>query len=123
AHPRRPRRRRGLALREEQRVARGRARASGQELPRRDARVHPAARRSARLGHRHPRPGRQSPRRRRTLHPTGQTRAELNPMADKKDAATTEKKAGEEAAPKKSKKPLFLGGGALVLVALAYVFS
>jgi flagellar basal body-associated protein FliL len=44
-------------------------------------------------------------------------------MADKKDSAQGDKKAGEQAAPAKSKKPIFIGGGALVLVALAYVFS
>ncbi len=44
-------------------------------------------------------------------------------MADKKDSAQGEKKPGEEAAPAKSRKPLFIGGGAFVLIALAYVFS
>lgn len=44
-------------------------------------------------------------------------------MADKKDSGQGEKKAGEEAVPVKSKKPLFLGGGVVALIALAYIMS
>lgn len=44
-------------------------------------------------------------------------------MADKKDTVPGEKKAGEEAAPKKNKLPMFLGGGMVALIALAYMVS
>lgn len=44
-------------------------------------------------------------------------------MADKKDSTQVDKKTGEEAAPAKNKKPLVFGGGAVALIALAYIVS